>query len=86
MSVVVPSALLCRWITSLMINEVEPPGISIGELTVTSVSNSPEAPKMPRRRNLLLTQERHRFYAKQPFEPALAIETLANMLLILPSA
>src|ERR1700689_1393920 len=36
MSVVVPSALLWRWITSLMMNEAEPPGISIGELTVTS--------------------------------------------------
>jgi hypothetical protein len=36
MSVVVPSALLCRWITSLMMNEAEPPGISIGEFTVTS--------------------------------------------------
>jgi hypothetical protein len=45
---VVPSALLCRWITSLMMNEAEPPGISFGELTVTSVSNSPEAPKTPR--------------------------------------
>ena len=59
-------------------NEAEPLGINIGEFTVASAGNSSEAPKTPRRRNPLITQERHRFQAT--LEPALAIENLESML------
>jgi hypothetical protein len=52
MSVVVPSALLWRWITSLMMNEAEPPGISIGELTVTSAGMHWSITSPPRTRRV----------------------------------